>query len=443
MVDFSKKMLALPITGPTVTEAREQVSKSLAHADLLEFRLDLFAPYSLEHLQELRMQVALPVIFTLRTDAQEIARLATLRPTYFDIGSNFPREWIEKMERCFPETTWIASLHDFQTTPDLDALLEKRPTALFKLACMAERTTDALRMVETARRCPPLLGMCMGTKGEISRLLGPVVGVPWVYSYLDAPTAPGQISVEVLQECYRFRSLSPTTLLYGLIGGQVEQSLSHLTHNRAFYETGLDALYVKMALEPTELPLFFSLAKTLGFRGLSVTSPYKEAVLPFLDEIDDEARAIGAVNTLFFQEGRMRGINTDGKAALDALEARMAVRHKRLFVLGAGGTARAIAYEALARGAEVEIFNRTPEKALKLAAHFGITGGGLECLDARRCDIFINATSHPFPVKPPCDALVLDVHVHSSPLLGKYHKVTGYEMFMRQAARQFQLWFSS
>src|SRR5208282_2904989 len=100
----------------------------------------------------------------------------------------------------------------------------------------------------------------------------------------------------------------------------VDKSISDTTHNAAFQERSAHAIYVKMRVTAEELPTTLPLLKQLGFQGLSVTMPLKEAVLPLLESIDAEARAIGAVNTLLATETGWRGFNTDGKGALTAME---------------------------------------------------------------------------------------------------------------------------
>lgn len=116
--------------------------------------------------------------------------------------------------------------------------------------------------------------------------------------------------------------------------------------------------------------------------------PFKEKIIPYLDDIDAEALEIGAVNTILVKEGRWIGFNTDGKGALNAIEEKVSVKDKKILTQGAGGTARAIIFEAKKRGATVFVSNRTALKALALSKRFSI-----EVYDDKTfCDIFINAT---------------------------------------------------
>jgi len=124
--------------------------------------------------------------------------------------------------------------------------------------------------------------IAMGEKGAFSRVLGPIVGNFIDYTS-DAGTGPGQLSQKELCETYRYRSLNSQTEIYGLIGDPVEHSQGHIYHNKAFQHH--NKVYVKMCVTPDELPLFMQCIKKLNFRGLSVTMPLKEKILPFVDHL--------------------------------------------------------------------------------------------------------------------------------------------------------------
>lgn len=462
-------MLCIPIIGPTLSEASNQIK---AHADLLELRLDLFHEISLKDLRELRKKIERPVIFTLRKKEQgghyrgteeerlqHIRQLAELHPSYLDVEYDTPPPFVQEIAKVYPAIKLIVSYHDFQQTPlDLEAILKQMkalPAHFYKIACQANSTNDALRMLHFVHQNAPLLGMSMGKRGEITRILGPLAGSPWTYACASSTqkTAEGQLSSEELQSIYGFSRLTRSSGLFGLIGGTVTQSISQFTHNKLMQALNLDGVYVKMTLEQDELPSFFSLAKKIGIRGLSVTMPLKELVIPFLDYIDPDAKTIGAVNTLVFQNGRLAGYNTDGKGALDAIEAKMQVEGKKVVILGAGGAARAIIHEAIQRGGHVTVLNRTKEKALQLAHEFGIAGDGIEAILKKEYAILINTTPNPFPIPPEAirpHTLVMDVKTmpNMNALLKeaaakKCELVFGYEMFLNQAIAQFDLWFPS
>ncbi len=329
----------------------------------------------------------------------------------------------------------LSTYHNFEETPqDLEAILQQMPPAdFYKIATMANKTTDALRMLAFVKERQNVAGMCMGELGQITRILGPVVGCPFTFAALGQKAAPGQLQAEELVTTYRFSSLSPKTKIYGLIGNPIAQSPSHKTHNAYFSKHGIDAVYVRMLLEEEELPLFFDLAKELKIQGLSVTIPFKEKLFDFIDVLEADAEEIGAVNTLTFED-RLYGSNTDGKGALDAIEDKILVQGKHCVLLGAGGSAKAIAFEAKKRGAIVTLLSRR--------------FGNLD--DIPNYDVLVNTT----PVAAPIDInklqprkVVMDINVahKQTPLMLRAKNlgcqlVFGYEMFEKQALGQFLRW---
>jgi 3-dehydroquinate dehydratase / shikimate dehydrogenase len=173
------------------------------------------------------------------------------------------------------------------------------------------------------------------------------------------------------------------------------------------------------------------LLRSIGFQGLSVTRPHKEKILSFLHYVHPIAREIGAVNTLRFAEGGLEGYNTDASAGIDALGE--PIKGKHLVCLGAGGAAKALAYEGRRRGAEVTLLTRANLQR-GVPAH----------------DILINATSDPSPIDPEIlipgsTFMEINTHFIDTPLLQMAKKrackvVLGKEMFWRQALGQFSLW---
>ncbi len=166
-------------------------------------------------------------------------------------------------------------------------------------------------------------------------------------------------------------------------------------HNAAYAALGIDCSFVCFGVE--DVPGAITGMRALGIRGMNVSMPHKQAVMPLLDELDATARAIGAVNTINNDGGRLVGYNTDCIGAVRALQEATPLAGKRLALLGAGGAGRAIAYGAREAGAEVTVFNRTVDKAKALAQDFGLAfGGAIDDFDAQRFDIVVNATAAGF-----------------------------------------------
>lgn len=362
------------------------------------------------------------------------------RPRYVDVDWKTP---------VLPTGDVIVSYHNTEETPDLEAVLKMLQKAhpkahFYKIATMATSTLDSLRMLNFLMKHPKIIGLCMGELGAITRICAPIFQVPIMYAPLceEDINAPGQIVVDQLQEIYHFNDLNPETKIFGLIGDPVHRSPGHLYHNDAFRKKARNGVYVKMALRPSELSDFFALVKKLPFGGLSVTAPLKEAVIPFLDEIDPTARNQGAVNTLVFKDGKIFGYNTDGTAALDVLGD---VSNKTIVILGAGGAAKAIAYTAVQRKAEVVIVNRTADKARILAKSLGCRWNPT----IPKYDVLINATSVSMPIAE--DDLVqgesvMEIALYETDFLKAArrkgcHVIDGMPMYLKQAAAQQELWF--
>lgn len=160
------------------------------------------------------------------------------------------------------------------------------------------------------------------------------------------------------------------TIMTGLFGHPVGHSLSPLMHNKAFEVCGLNYRYAAFDVMPDEIGKAVEGIRALGFRGVNVTIPHKLAVMPYLDEIDEEARIIGAVNTIVNEKGRLIGYNTDGRGYVRSLveETGLSLEKQRAIMIGAGGAARGVAVALLREGLqELVIVNRTKEKAFALA----------------------------------------------------------------------------
>lgn len=169
-------------------------------------------------------------------------------------------------------------------------------------------------------------------------------------------------------------------------------SVAPVVYNAAFRARGLDYLYV--AFDVSDLDVAVRAIRALQLRGASVSRPFKERVAGLLDAVDAEARAIGAVNLIVNDDGRLTGFNTDHVGACIALRRLGTIAGRRAAVIGAGGAGRAVAYVLKAEGAEVVLVNRTAERAHRAAAALGVEDGGSDIAAAvRDAEIVVNATS--------------------------------------------------
>ncbi len=181
------------------------------------------------------------------------------------------------------------------------------------------------------------------------------------------------------------------TTLYGIMGRPVSHSLSPAMHNGAFQDLGLNKVYLPFEVDDVAAAL--AGFKALGVRGVSVTIPHKQAVIPLLDSIDPVAHKIGAVNTLVIEQGRIHGFNTDWLGANRALGEAMDLTGSTVLLLGAGGSARAIGFGLLEAGARLMLASRTPERGKALAAQLDCPWYPLADTVVLRADALVNATS--------------------------------------------------
>lgn len=157
--------------------------------------------------------------------------------------------------------------------------------------------------------------------------------------------------------------------LFALIGDPVEQSLSPAMHNAAFRALGLNCAYIALRVPKPMLADAIAGVRGLDVAGLNVTIPHKISIISLLDELDESANLVGAVNTVKNNRGKLIGFNTDGEGALRALEEKIgSVKGKEVVLLGAGGAARAIAFSLARAGARLTIANRTVPRAQALAS---------------------------------------------------------------------------
>jgi shikimate dehydrogenase len=186
--------------------------------------------------------------------------------------------------------------------------------------------------------------------------------------------------------------INGTTEIYGIIGNPVAHSLSPVMHNSGFEALGLNKVYVAFHAINAEKAL--AGCRDLGVHGLSVTIPHKETVLAHIDSIDPVAEKIGAVNTLVFdKEEKIHGLNTDWIGANRALAEKIDLQNKRILLLGAGGSAKAIGFGLLEAGAQVTLASRTESRVKKLAETLDCDWIKFAEIETVQADGLVNATS--------------------------------------------------
>lgn len=190
--------------------------------------------------------------------------------------------------------------------------------------------------------------------------------------------------------------------MVGVIGDPVEHSRSPVLHNAAFAALGLDWVYVALPAPADRGIAAVRAVLDLGLAGLNVTMPHKKAAAVACDELEPEASAVGAVNTIVVADGKLVGHNTDGQGLLAALaDEGVRVAGARVLVLGAGGVARAIVFALGGAGAAVTVAARREDAARDAAALAGGTAVFLSDAAIEEYDVLVNATPLGMRAEPP------------------------------------------
>jgi 3-dehydroquinate dehydratase/shikimate dehydrogenase len=368
----------------------------------------------------------------------------------------------EAIARLRGRTGLILSFHDFHATRKLDETLEKMlkiPADFYKVVSTATTLSDNVAMMKFLQAQSgqhALIGVCMGEQGIISRVLSVRAGSEFTFGSIsaDLKTAPGQISARDLRSIYRIEQVDAATRVYGVAGDPIEHSLSPVIMNTALRRENVNGVY--LPLHAKTLKDLLHCVREIPLHGLSVTMPYKQAILPHLDNTDAHTAKVGACNTVVRgQEGKLYGFNTDIAGVIRPLEQRLTIEKAKVLVLGAGGAARAAVFGLKERGAEVWILNRTSVKAQKLARQ--AKARTIKRADLRKIafDVIINATpvgmgntrdcplkDHEIQARVVFDMVYDPVETHLLQVArGKgISVIPGVEMFVQQAARQFEIW---
>ena len=468
-------MICIPIVGPTQHKSLEDIAAAEPLADMIELRLDLMSDFDLGTLLSASTK---PCIVTNRTKREggqfsgsEEERIGLLKQAvaagadYVDIETSTPKELLKPFLESDHQSKVILSYHNYTDTPEeIDRLYDlmcAMPADVLKIVTYARDITDNLALFEILHRSKKddkkLIALCMGEKGEVSRILSPLLGGFLTFGSLATgkETAPGQITGAILKDIYRVCDKRDSFKIYGVIGNPVYKSMGYLIHNEAFQETGLTDIYVPFLVDNVEK--FFK-GFSPYFDGLSVTMPFKEDIMAVMDEIDETAKKIGAVNTVVRDGKGWKGYNTDCMGALKALEKHTDLKNKNVLIVGAGGTAKAIGYGVYEKGARITVtYNRDKEKGIRLGRELKAKVVSIQEVDKEEIDVLINCSPvgmspnlEETPVSSRClrkGMVVFDsVYNPIETRLIREAKVagcvtiSGVELFVNQAVGQFELW---
>ncbi|XP_020680338.1 bifunctional 3-dehydroquinate dehydratase/shikimate dehydrogenase, chloroplastic isoform X1 [Dendrobium catenatum] len=491
-------LVCVPLVAKSVEQMlSEMATAKVRGADVVEIRLDHLASFEPRRdLDLLLRNRPLPALVTYRPkweggeyEGDDGRRFEALflamefGADYVDIELKVAQEFLDYLSgKRQDRTKLIVSSHNYQSTPsteDLSSLVARIQAVgadIVKIATTAVDIVDVARMFEVMVHCQeqqvPMIGLVMGERGLISRILCPKFGGYLTFATLSVgkESAPGQPTLSDLLDIYNIKQIRADTKVYGIVGKPVGHSKGPILHGAAFRSVGYDAVYLPLLVD--DFASFLHTYSSPDFAGFSVTMPHKEAALACSDEVDPIAKYIGAVNTLIKRpsDGKLIGYNTDYTGAISAIETTLQgssgkvsagspLADKVFVVLGAGGAGKALAYGAKEKGARVVIANRTYERAKELANLVGgqpISLADLENFHPEEGMILANTTSigmHPNIHDTPLSkqalksyALVFDAIYNPvvTRLLREAEElgvtiVTGMEMFIRQAMGQFEL----
>ncbi|MDR2029593.1 MAG: type I 3-dehydroquinate dehydratase [Treponema sp.] len=407
--------ICLCLTGKTLARNLEILDKYRKYVDLAELRVDCLEPDERFLIRRFPEMAGLPLILTIRRDIDggnfsggEGSRIILFSKglafadadrrrnfAYVDIEEDLDVPSLEEAARTFG-TRIIRSYHNLQGVDDNLARklrsLSHVGDEIVKVAVSPRSTDDVLRVYRAAGETADLekILLCMGPLGISTRILAAYMSSYLSYTSVKGepdlpPGAPGQLDPGELAELYRFRQVSAETRLFGIVGFPLRTTSSPRLFNAVFTQENLDALYVPFPSD--SIHGFLCLAEEIGLTGVSVTVPYKEAVLPYLARRSEEVESVGACNTLVFGPQGWIGYNTDTRGFSDSLLefiGKKDCKGKKVTIIGAGGAARAVAAEIYRLKGKALILNRTVMRARELAMPYRFLWG---TMDGRGIDL--------------------------------------------------------
>jgi len=373
----------------------------------------------------------------------------------FDVSA-IPKNFtglIDIGEERIPDVPYrtISSVHDYENTPSSETIAETLNSMTADVSKGAYTVKDFKNLYDILEASKKVIGnrviLGMGEMGEITRIRQNVLGNEFTFAYVGEPTAPGQLSLDEM------RALDEDSIITGLAGNPLDKSKSAEMHNAAFLESGISGRFLKFP--SPSLEFIGECIRGYGIRGMNVTIPYKESIIPHLDEIDGTAESVGAVNTIVNDNGVLKGYNTDVDGVDAAFKnADFETKGKRILVMGSGGASRACIVASLNNNATVTVTGRNKDAVKRLSSAFG-TETMTEREPLSNFDAIVNATpvgmygTGEYPVNLndlDVNHTVFDMVYGIETLLVSKAKnlgckiATGEDMLAMQGARAFELW---
>ncbi|RMF59639.1 MAG: type I 3-dehydroquinate dehydratase [Calditrichaeota bacterium] len=463
---------------PRSKKELEDFSRSCPEADVIEIRIDFIPDIKFQKLRELFSQ---PLVVTLRTTAQGgywegseteytkiIKKALSAQIDYVDVEWQHYQQVIPTLNKKHSSKIILSNHtpeHRLDVLKDLLLQMKEIPADVYKLVFPVESFWDnltALKLAEFARSLEvPFIIHGNGEAGTLSRILGAISGNVWTYvsAQINKETAPGQLPLHEARHYYHLHQKSTSTRLIGLVGNPIQQSKGWRLHNALIHQyvspqNSSDFLYVNFPVE--DLKRFWVEWNEHLF-GLSVTIPYKEEIVPYLTECSTEVLISGVCNTVVRTKNGWKGFNTDLLALESLLKPHREILKDGALVVGTGATARS-AIAALKRLEVSPIFvvGRNSERGRLLSEKFNVEfleedevhyAGAAAVIQTTPVGMYPNVDQYPVGSSHfRRGRLVLDV-IYNPPET-RFLKIardrgcitiSGEEMFLLQAAKQFEL----
>ena len=395
---MNKGKICISICAKTAGELYQKIARAEPLADVIELRFDCLNPDQVDRALENLPAIGKTYLLTYRPSEQGGLRVlpSNVRVMFWKkaLKALAGRDLLIDLEADidfpfgFDRSRIIRSAHYFSDVPEDLRFgffeLADWSEGIVKIAASTQDMVDTIgvwKLLEEAEREErQVIPIAMGEAGKWTRILGPAHGAFMTYAALDADeaTAPGQITAADLIDVFRFNELDRETKVHGIVAGDTSYSISPWIHNAGFKAAGENRVYVP--LQVGDLDEFIKRMVRpetreidLNLGGFSVTNPHKQAIVSHLDEIDQTANKIGAVNTVSIENGKLYGYNTDALGFIKPLiDIFGDLKDAKVAIVGAGGAARACVYALTEAGAEVTVFARDTRKAANLADSFGV-----------------------------------------------------------------------
>jgi len=395
-------MICLGLSQPTIEDSIYVMQKHQQEIDMIELRIDMLHNFQREMVYRFCKKIPKHInsICTIRRQKDggrwklsEKLRKKYLRQfleqslfNFIDVEEDW---WCAEQNEEWKESV-LCSLHDMQGIPHN---IQSRITHMaqcahhIKIAVTINSIREALQFLDIIQRAQSLpvhkIYIAMGEYGLFSRILASYLGSKWTYTYAgEQPLAPGQISVDVLNNVYRYSHINRSTKIFAIVGNPIAHSKSPVFHNEEFKKRNLNARYIPLLVD--DISTFFHFATRLPLHGFSITTPFKNQLLPYLTQTDKVIQETHSCNTVLASSSHTwKGINTDAPGFMAPLQAQLPARSAKVLIIGAGGAARVISYILLQKKYNVYIVNRTVKHAITLAKDF-IAFGHIHTLDYRQ-----------------------------------------------------------